>query len=76
MPDRHRVPIALLAVPVAFSVTLLDLSPRFEMLRRWRARPDSTACDYPGNRADETAVRGQVRRRGPQWMAAVTVPPS
>jgi len=28
--------------------------------------------DYPGNRADETAVRDQVRQRGAQWMAAVT----
>ena len=28
--------------------------------------------DYPGNRADETAVRDQVRRRGEEWMAAAT----
>ena len=28
--------------------------------------------DYPGNRADETAVREQVRTRGAEWMAAAT----
>ena len=28
--------------------------------------------DYPGNQANETAVREQVRERGKQWMAAAT----